>query len=130
MKKGFTLAEVLIVVAIIGILITIVIPQYKNSLIKAKEAVLKENLFQIRDAISKYYKDKNKYPVSLEDLVTSRYFRTIPVDPFSGKADWILIRNEPEDEFESFDPDEYQGIIDVKSRSKNPVDGSKNYYEW
>jgi general secretion pathway protein G len=89
MKKGFTLAEILIVVAIIGILVSIAIPQYKNSIIKAKEAVLKENLFQIRDAISKFYKDKKRYPSSLDELVSARYFRKVPVDPFSGKSDWI-----------------------------------------
>lgn len=130
MKKGFTLAEVLIVVAIIGILVTIAVPRYRNSIIKSKEAVLKENLFQLRDAISKFYKDKNRYPVSLDELVSARYFRKIPVDPFSGKDDWILVRNEPEDEFENLDLEEYQGIIDVKSRSKNPGDSSKSYNDW
>ena len=129
MKRGFTLVEILIVMTIIGILLSIVIPQYKNSVVKAKEAVLKENLFQIRDSISKYYKDKNKYPTSLEDLVTSRYLRIIPVDPFSDKTDWIIIRNEPLD-FEDFDIEEAEGIIDIKSRSKSPREQGRDYGDW
>lgn len=129
MKKGFTLVEILIVMTIIGILLSIVIPQYKNSIIKAKEAVLKENLYQIRDSISKYYKDKNKYPASLEDLVITKYLRSVPIDPFSNKPNWELIRNEPVD-FEDFDLDDAEGIIDVKSRSKNPRKEGENYSEW
>ena len=129
MKKGFTLVEILIVMTIIGILLSIVIPQYKNSVIKAKEAVLKENLYQLRDSISKYYKDKNKYPVSLEDLVIAKYLRSVPVDPFSNEPNWELIRNEPVD-FEDFDLDDAEGIIDVKSRSKNPREEGKSYSEW
>ncbi len=129
MKRGFTLVEILIVMTIIGILLSIVIPQYKNSIIKAKEAVLKENLFQIRDSISKYYKDKNKYPASLEDLVIAKYLRSVPVDPFSNKPDWQLIRNEPID-FEDFDLEDAEGIIDVKSISSNPREEGKGYGEW
>jgi len=129
MKRGFTLVEILIVMTIIGILLSIVIPQYKNSVVKAKEAVLKENLFQIRDSISKYYKDKSKYPASLEDLVSSRYLRIVPQDPFSGEADWLLVRNEPLD-FEDFDIEEAEGIVDVKSKSKNPRKDGKDYSEW
>lgn len=129
MKKGFTLVEILIVMTIIGILLSIVIPQYKNSIIKAKEAVLKENLYQLRDSISKYYKDKNKYPVSLEELVISKYLRSVPIDPFSNKPNWELTRNEPVD-FEDFDLDDADGIIDVKSRSKSPREDGKSYSEW
>ncbi len=129
MKRGFTLVEILIVMTIIGILLSIVIPQYKNSIIKAKEAVLKENLFQIRDSISKYYKDKNKYPASLEDLVIAKYLRSVPVDPFSNEPDWQLIRNEPID-FEDFDLEDAEGIIDVKSKSSNPREEGKGYGEW
>ena len=129
MKKGFTLVEILIVMTIIGILLSIVIPQYQNSIIKAKEAVLKENLFQIRDSISKYYRDKNKYPVSLEDLVVAKYLRSVPVDPFSNESNWELIRNEPID-FEDFDMEDAEGIIDVKSISNNPREEGKSYSEW
>ncbi|MEN8154512.1 MAG: prepilin-type N-terminal cleavage/methylation domain-containing protein [Acidobacteriota bacterium] len=129
MNRGFTLAEILIVITIIGILLAIVIPQYKISVFKAKEAVLRENLFQIRDAISKYYTDKKKYPVSLEELVSARYLRNIPIDPFSKKSDWKVIRNEPED-FENMDFDEMDGIIDIKSRSVNPRKDGQDYSEF
>ena len=129
MKRGFTLAEVLIVMTIIGILLAIVIPQYQSSVVKAKEAVLKENLFQIRDAISKYYVDKKKYPVSLDELVSARYLRSVPVDPFSKKNDWELMRNEPED-FENLDLEETEGIIDIRSKSKNPRKEGEDYSEW
>ena len=85
-KKGFTLIEILIVVTLIGILVAILIPQYKYSVLRAKEAVLKENLFQVRDAINKYYFDKKKYPSALEDLVTARYLREVPFDPDRQEA--------------------------------------------
>jgi general secretion pathway protein G len=128
-KKGFTLIEVLIVVTIIGILVAIMLPQYKYSVLRAKEAVLKENLFQIRDAINKYYFDKKKYPSGLEDLVAARYLRDVPVDPMSKTREWQLVMAEPQ-EGEDFDPDAAQGIIDVKSLSKATAIDGTSYAEW
>lgn len=129
MKKGFTLVEVLIVVAIIGILVVMILPSHKTVVIRAKEAVLKENLFQIRDAISKYYFDKKKYPTSLEEMVSAKYLRTVPEDPFLRVKEWYLIHFEPED-MEDFDPEIMEGIIDVRSINQNvALDGSK-YSEW
>jgi general secretion pathway protein G len=129
MKKGFTLIEVLIVVTMIGILAAILIPQYKYSVLRAKEAVLKENLFQLRDAINKYCLDKKKYPSGLEDLVTARYLRDIPVDPIQKTREWQLVMAEPL-EGEEFDPDALQGVIDVKSLSTaSALDGTA-YADW
>ncbi|HLP44811.1 MAG TPA: type II secretion system protein [Candidatus Deferrimicrobium sp.] len=129
MKKGFTLVEILIVVAIIGILVVMVLPSHKTVVIRAKEAVLKENLFQIRDAINKYYFDKKKYPPSLEELVTTKYLRKVPEDPFLRTNEWRLKHFEPED-MEDFDPEITEGIIDVSSMNENTaLDGSK-YNEW
>jgi len=129
MKKGFTLVEIIIVVTIIGILVAIAIPVYRGSVVRAREAVLKENLFQIRDAISKYYYDKQKYPTSLDDLVTYKYLSKIPVDPINNSSQWALVHFEPEEE-EDFDPEISEGIIDVKSRSdKLALDGTP-YAEW
>ena len=104
MKKGFTLVEIIIVLTLIGILVAIIVPIYRNSVIRAREAVLKENLFHIRDAISKYYFDKNKYPTSLEDLVSYRYLGRIPIDPILNSDSWELVHFEPVD-MEDFDPE-------------------------
>ena len=131
MKKGFTLVEIIIVVVLIGILVTIITPVYKNSVRRAREAVLKENLFQFRDAISKYYQDKLKYPTALEDLVTQKYLSRIPEDTITNSTDWELVHFEPNpEEPEDFDAEILEGIIDVKSRSEDTaLDGSK-YSDW
>jgi general secretion pathway protein G len=128
-KKGFTLIEILIVVTLIGILVAILIPQYKYSVLRAKEAVLKENLFQLRDAINKYYFDKKKYPAGLEDLVSARYLREIPLDPISKSRGWKLVMAEPL-EGEEPDPEALQGIIDVRSLSQATALDGTPYAEW
>ena len=130
MKKGFTLIEIIIVLVLIGILVAVVTPIYRNSVIRAREAVLKENLFQIRDAISKFYHDKFKYPTTLDDLVTNKYLSRVPVDPIMGSEEWELIRFEPE-ELEDFDPEIAEGIIDIKSKSHDScLDGTEKYSDW
>lgn len=129
MKKGFTLVEIIIVLVLIGILVAMITPIYRNSVIRAREAVLKENLFQIRDAIAKYYYDKQKYPSSMEDLVTYKYLSKIPIDPILNTDEWELIHFEPVD-MEDFDPEIAEGIIDVKSRSgRMALDGTP-YADW
>jgi len=128
-NKGFTLVEVITVLVLIGILVSIALPIYRNSVIRAKESVLKENLFQVRDAITKYYHDKEKYPTSLEEMITAKYLRKVPMDPISQVAEWELVRYEPEEQ-EDFDPEIAEGIIDVKSLSQDyALDGTK-YSDW
>lgn len=95
-EQGFTLIELLIVMAIMGILITIAQPSLKQSLFKAREAVLKEDLYQIREAIDQYYVDNGKYPDQLTDLLniqdhSKSYLRAIPKDPFTNAEDWITV---------------------------------------
>lgn len=129
MKKGFTLVEVIIVLVLIGLLVSMITPIYRNSVIRAREGVLKENLFQIRDAINKYYQDKQKYPTSLEDLVTYKYMRKIPLDPITDSNEWELVHFEPED-MEDFDPEIAEGIIDVRSMSQDTSLDGTQFSEW
>ena len=94
MRKGFTLIELLVVLAIIATLLTLAVPRYFASIDKSKEAVLKENLWQMRDAIGKYYADRGKYPESLQALATDKYLRSVPLDPVTESATtWITVRS-------------------------------------
>jgi len=92
---GYSLIELLIVMSIIAILASIAVPSYRRHVIKAKEAVLKENLFQMRQAIDAYYADHGRYPGSLGELKDAHYLREIPVDPFTGENDsWTTVAPE------------------------------------
>ena len=114
---GFTLIEMLIVMAIIGTLLTIAVPRYFHSLEQARETVLRQDLAILREAIDKYYADRNEYPDTLQSLVEKRYVRSVPVDPFTKVADsWTLMPSE--------DPD-HAGVRDVHSGSPaNGTDGT------
>ncbi|MDT8442021.1 MAG: type II secretion system protein [Desulfuromonadales bacterium] len=113
-RRGFTLIELLIVMSIVGILASIAVPSYQRSLIKAREAVLMENLYQMRRAIDAYFADNLKYPDSLDNLVTSKYLRDLPRDPFTESADtWEVIAPTPSDEGELAEG----GVEDVHSGS-------------
>lgn len=119
--------EVLVVITIIVILSAMGMAQYKNSVLSAKEAVLKENLFRMRDAIDQYYADKTKYPAGLTDLVTDGYLREIPDDPMTqSKESWQTTNAEPD----ANNPASSVGIYDVKSGSeRTALDGTK-YADW
>jgi general secretion pathway protein G len=125
--RGFTLIEVLVVVTLIVVLASIGMASYGNSVQRSKEAVLKEDLFRMRDAIDQYYADKNKYPQSLADLVTDKYLREVPRDPMTNSADtWTTIPAE----MEAANPAAEPGIYDVKSGSEGTsLDGTK-YADW
>ena len=124
---GFTMIELLVVVSLIIILASIGMAQYRNGVIRAQEATLKEDLFRMRDVIDQYYADKQKHPDTLEALVTEGYLRAIPKDPFTGSADtWQLIQAEPD----PANPTAELGIYNVKSGSdRTALDGSK-YSDW
>src|SRR6186997_3237330 len=94
--SGFTLMEMMIVMVLIVILAGIGLTMYGNSVTRAKEAVLKEDLYRMRDAIDQYYADKNKYPASLEQLVEDKYLRGVPTDPFTqSTSSWQTVQAEP-----------------------------------
>lgn len=124
---GFTLIEVMVVMAVIVTLAGIGLATYGNAVRTSKEAVLKENLFRMRDAIDQYYADKNKYPASLQTLVADKYLRAIPVDPFTNSADtWQEIMSEPE----PGNPLADVGVFDVKSGADGAsLDGTR-YADW
>ena len=127
--KGFTLVELLVVMAIMGILVAIAVPQLQKAPIRAKEVTLREDLFTFRSCLDQYYADKGHYPDTLQTLVTDKYIRKIPIDPFTKSADtWQVIMEEPDSsETASQEP---PGIIDVKSGAKQAsLDGSP-YNTW
>ena len=125
--SGFTLMEMMIVMVLIVILAGIGLSVYGNSVQRAKEATLKEDLFRMRDAIDQYYADKNKYPSNLEDLVSEKYLRSVPVDPFTTTADtWQTTTSEPDPS----QPTLESGISNVKSGSEQTgLDGTR-YADW
>ena len=124
---GFTLIELMIVMSLIVILASIGLTLYTNSVIRAKESVLKEDLFRMRDAIDQYYADKGKYPVTLDSLVSEKYLRSIPVDPFTNSADtWRSIQSEPDPTNPTADP----GVYDVRSGSDQKAIDGTNYADW
>ena len=125
--SGFTLIELLVVTALVVVLASLALVGYQNSLVRAREAVLKEDLFRLRDAIDQYYADKNKWPQALQDLVTDGYVRKVPEDPITNSADsWQTVPAEPDPGNPSSEP----GIFDVKSGSdRTALDGTP-YAEW
>jgi general secretion pathway protein G len=114
------------VVAIIGILAAIALPNYRVAIIQSKEAVLKENLYRMRDLIDQYYVDKAQYPPSLETLVEEGYLRKLPEDPFTRTADWTPVFAEPDPDR----PTEQPGVYDVKSASELLSLAGTPYNEW
>ena len=126
-EKGFTLIELLIVMTIIGILASIVVPHYQRHLIKAREAVLVEDLYQMRRAIDAYFADHIRYPESLDDLVASKYLREIPRDPFTQSTEtWEEIPPTPSLEGEIAEG----GLEDVRSGDDRVGLNGIPYRDW
>lgn len=121
-RLGFTLIELLVVFAIIALLVSIVAPRYFNSVEKSKETVLKQDLSTMRDALDKYYGDTGKYPDTLEDLVTKKYLRKLPVDPFTDSTEtWAIVP--PEDT-------EKGGVFDLHSGATGNARDGTPYASW
>ena len=125
-KKGYTLLELMIVVAIVGILVSLAIPSFQQSAMKAKETALKQNLFTMRAVLDQYYADRGDYPDSLESLVEAKYIRAIPIDPLTKSATtWIEIYEEQEE-----GNDSPAGVYDIKSGSEELARDGTPYKDW
>jgi general secretion pathway protein G len=125
--SGWTLIELLIVITLVMILATLALTQYRGSILAAKEAALKSDLFLMRDAIDQYYADKGRYPESLQTLVSESYLRAIPKDPFTSSSDtWQTVNAEPEPGMTSTTT----GIYDVKSGSEGVASDGSRYADW
>ena len=125
--RGFTFVELMVVITIMVILITMAIPTYNHSIIRAKESVLKNNLFTLRTQIDNYSADKAKAPQNLQDLVTEGYLQKVPVDPMTGNnQSWRTVMEDASQSISQSEP----GIFDVHSGSeKMGLDGTA-YAEW
>jgi general secretion pathway protein G len=120
--EGFTLVELMVVLTVIALLLSIVVPDYVGKVRRAEEAVLKENLTVMRDALDKHYADAGKYPRALDDLVAKRYLRSIPNDPFTQSAStWQVVA--PTDPAKG-------GIYDVRSGAKGTGSDGRSYDRW
>ncbi len=125
--RGFTLIELMIVISLILILVSISVPAYNQSILRAKESVLKQDLFQMRSLISQYTLDKQKAPQSLDDLVQAGYIKQIPTDPLTGtNSSWTV---DQEDSLMSVDQQD-PGISDVHSGSSQTSSDGTAYNTW
>ncbi len=126
-QAGWTLVELMVVVSLIMLLAGMAMANYRNSVRVTQEAVLRENLFRMRDAIDQYYADKTKYPPTLDALVSDGYLRRIPEDPFTRSADtWQVIDAEPDPS----NPTAELGVFDVKSGSSEQSLSGTPYSDW
>lgn len=121
-RRGFTLVELMVVMAIVALLLAIALPRYFGHLEKARETVLRQDLATLRDAIDKYHGDRGRYPESLDELVSARYLRAVPVDPLTDRGDtWQLVA--PED-------GEAGAVYDVKSGAPGAARDGTAYADW
>ena len=125
--RGFTLIELMIVMAIIAILISIAVPIYNHVITRARESVLRSNLFTIRNSLDEYTYDKQKAPQALQDLVSEGYLRDVPMDPITNSKDtWKVIMEDPDVAMNPQDP----GIYDVRSGSDRTSLEGTPYSDW
>jgi general secretion pathway protein G len=124
-EKGFTLLELMIVISIIIILAAITLPQYQKTIKQTREAVLRDDLYKVRQLIDQYGADKGRLPQTLDDLVSEGYLREIPIDPFTGQRDWRPVTGDEPNSSEGT-----QGLIDIHSNSEETSSDGTPYSEW
>ena len=125
-QAGWTLVELTIVMSLIVVFSTLALVGYRSAITRSKEAVLKENLFRMRDANNQYYVDKQRHPVTLDSLVTEGYLRAVPVEPFTESVDtWQTISGE----FGAVDPLE-EGVFDVRTTNEGSALDGTLYVDW
>jgi general secretion pathway protein G len=127
-NRGFTLIELMIVISILLILISIAVPQYTESVKRARESVLRQDLFTMRSVISQYTLDKQKAPQSLDDLIQTGYLKQIPVDPITNDTNWTV--DQEEGTLLSPDEQDQGGIVDVHSSSNEIGTNGTAYSTW
>ena len=125
-QRGFTIIELMIVMSVIVILLGIAIPNYRQSIVRARESVLKDDLFTMRSVIDQYTLDKQKAPQSLDDLVSAGYLKAIPKDPMTNTTEWTV---QQEDSLMAVDQQE-PGIVDVHSTSNATSSEGTAYSTW
>jgi general secretion pathway protein G len=125
-NSGFTLLEMIIVISIMIILISIALPMYNQSIVRARESVLRNDLFELRSLISQYTLDKQKAPMGLDDLVTAGYIKVVPKDPMTGEPNWEVVQEDVLLAVDQQDP----GISDVKSASNATGTDGTAYSTW
>jgi len=126
LSLGFTLMELMIVISIMMILLAVAVPMYNQSIVQARESVLRSNLSTLRNVISQYTLDKQKAPQSLDDLVQAGYLRQIPVDPMTREANWEVVQEDVLMAVDQQDP----GITDVHSASNGTASDGTAYSSW
>jgi general secretion pathway protein G len=124
-QSGFTLIEIMIVMAIVGILLTMAEPSYRTQIVKAREASLKKSLYVVRDVLDQFAADQGRYPDGLQELVDQKYLRALPTDPFTRSSDtWVEVREEVTDSQET------PGVFDLHSGSNLVALDGTAYNEW
>lgn len=121
-NNGFTLVELLVVLAILALLLTLAVPRYFNGIERAKEVTLRQDLTTLRESIDKFYADRGQYPKTLEDLVERKYIRKLPIDPITeSDATWVLVAPEPPLEGD---------IYDIHSGALGTAKDGSKYADW